>query len=217
MKLPPSVAPIVEKARKIIDQDVIPLEKEMLARPFREMVPALGALRAKVRDQGLWAPPMPTSYGGMGMSLLYFAHLSEVLGRSPLGHYVFNCQAPDIGNMGTLKAGSEEQKKQWLGPLTRGEIRSCFTADRARAHQLEPRDSATAALDGDHYVVNGHKWFTSSADGAAFAIAMVITHPSAPSPYLREPSCRRARPGFASCETSRSWAKREATTRATPR
>lgn len=187
MKVPASVAPIVERARKIIDNDVIPLESQMLSRSFAELLPELRALRSKVKAEGLWAPPMPAAYGGMGMSLLDFAHLSEVLGRSPLGHYVFNCQAPDIGNMEVLlHHGSDEQKKTWLEPLARGDIRSCFAMTEPEHAGSNPvLMSATAVVDGDHYVVHGHKWFTSSAEGAAFAIAMVITHPSAPSPYLR--------------------------------
>src|SRR5262249_34332987 len=116
-----------------------------------------------------------------------FAHISEALGHSPLGHYIFNCQAPDVGNMEILMHhGTAAQKETYLMPLIRGEIRSCFSMTEPEYPGSNPTWMKTAAVkDGDDYVINGHKWFTSAADGAAFAIVMAVTNPEAESPHLR--------------------------------
>ncbi|MFN9942253.1 MAG: acyl-CoA dehydrogenase family protein, partial [bacterium] len=91
------------------------------------MLPAIEELRREAKARGLWAPFLPEELGGAGLGLTDYAHVSEILGRTPLGHYALNCQAPDVGNMELLhQFGTEEQKARWLGPLTRGEIRSCF-------------------------------------------------------------------------------------------
>ena len=115
------------------------------------------------------------------------ASCRERLGRSPLGHYVFGCQAPDAGNMEILhKYGTAEQKATWLEPLARGEIRSCFSMTEPENPGSQP-DAAVVharARDGDDYVIDGHKWFTTAADGAAFAIVMAVTNPDAP-PHAR--------------------------------
>jgi alkylation response protein AidB-like acyl-CoA dehydrogenase len=109
------------------------------------------------------------------------ALVSEELGRSPLGHYVFNCQAPDAGNMEVLQEfGTLAQKEQWLRPLVRGECRSCFAMTEPEFPGSNPVWMATKAVkDGNDYVINGHKWFTSAADGARFAIVMAVTDPDA--------------------------------------
>src|SRR5690606_10579642 len=109
------------------------------------------------------------------------------LGRSPLGHYVFNCQAPDIANMEVLMLyGSEEQKARYLEPLTRGEIRSCFAmTEPAYAGSNLVLMGATAVKEGDDYVINAHKWFTTGAEGASFAIVMALTDPDNPQRHRR--------------------------------
>jgi len=135
---------------------------------------------------GYWCPQIPKDYGGMGLRLLEHGLVSAVLGRSTLGHYVFNCQAPDAGNMEILIAhGTAEQKKNYLEPLLRGEIRSCFAMTEPERPGSNPLwMETTARRDGGHYVLNGHKWFTSAADGAAFAVVMAITNPEA-APHRR--------------------------------
>jgi len=167
--------------RSFIDERAIPLEREFLARPFVELEPKLQQLRAEVKKRGLWAPHLPTDLGGGGLSLTEFAHVSAALGETPIGHYLFNAQAPDIGNCELLHAhGSAEQKKTWLEPLARGEIRSCFAMTEPEFAGSNPVWLATTARrDGDDYVIDGHKWFTSSADGAAFTIVMAVTAPDA--------------------------------------
>ena len=118
----------------------------------------------------------------MGLTLMEHARVSEELGRSPLGHYVFGCQAPDAGNMELLISfGTDEQKKQWLAPLAAGDIRSCFAMtepDRPGSQPDVARDDR--AQEGSDYVIDGHKWFTTGADGAAFSIVMAVTNPEAP-------------------------------------
>ena len=165
---------------------LFPLERELLSRPFSELLPQLRELRAEVKRLGLWAPHLPREMGGLGLTLPEFAHVSAVLGESPIGHYLFNCNAPDIGNQELLLShGSAEQRERWLMPLTRGEIRSCFAMTEPEFAGSNPVWMDTRAVrDGDDYVISGHKWFTSSAQGAAFTIVMAVTAPEAP-PHQR--------------------------------
>lgn len=113
----------------------------------------------------------------MGLGLLEHAFVSEVLGASPLGHYALNTQAPDAGNMEILRDhATPAQRAQFLEPLVRGEIRSCFSMTEPDRPGSNPAWMDTRArLDGDHWVIDGRKWFTSSADGAAFAVVMAVT------------------------------------------
>ena len=172
--------------RAFLEEHAFPMEREFLSRPFKELVPRLAALRGEVKRRGLWAPHLPRELGGLGLPLPEFAEVSAVLGESPIGHYLFNCNAPDIGNQELLIAhGSTEQKQRWLGPLVRGEIRSCFAMTEPEHAGSNPVwMDTTAVRAGDSYVINGHKWFTSSADGAAFTIVMAVTAPDAP-PHQR--------------------------------
>jgi acyl-CoA dehydrogenase len=177
----------LSKIQEFIRAEVYPLEADFLRRPFRELLPALAECRARVKSLGLWAPHLPREYGGLGLSLSEFAHVSEELGRTPLGHYLFNCQAPDIGNMEVLIAhASPAQKETYLLPLVRGEARSCFSMTEPEHAGSNPAwMSTTAVKDGGDYRINGHKWFTSSAEGAAFAVVMAVTNPEAENRYGR--------------------------------
>ncbi|MGH7453963.1 MAG: acyl-CoA dehydrogenase family protein, partial [bacterium] len=168
-------------------EEVYPLEQNFLRKRFRELLPVLQRKREQVKALDLWTPHLPKEYGGLGLSLAEFAHLSEEMGRTPLGHFVFNCQAPDISNMEILLAhGTDEQKQTYLLPLIRGEIRSCFSMTEPEFPGSNPTWMNTTAIkDGNDYIINGHKWFTSSADGAAFAIVMAITNQEAESPHQR--------------------------------
>lgn len=172
---------ILGRIRGLMEQEAYPLESDVARRGFKAMLPQLRAAREKVKEAGLWCPQIPKEYGGMGLTLEEHGLVSEVLGRSPLGHYLFNCQAPDAGNMEILmQYGTDEQKERYLGPLLRGEIRSCFSMTEPDLPGSNPTWLATTAeKDGDDYVINGHKWFTSSADGAEFAIVMAVTNPEA--------------------------------------
>ncbi len=161
-------------------------ERAFLTQPFATVLPQLDALRGEVQARGLWAPHLPVAWGGRGLALPAFAQVSEALGRTPIGHYLFNCQAPDVGNMELLLAhGTPAQQEQWLRPLAGGAIRSCFSMTEPENPGSNPTWLATTARrDGDSYVIDGHKWFTSAADGAAFAIVMAVTDPDAP-PHAR--------------------------------
>ncbi len=183
----PRMDALLAQVRRFVQEELIPLEHAFLNRPFRELLPTLQAKRQQVKEMGLWAPHLPQEYGGLGLSLTQFARVSEELGRTPLGHYVFNCQAPDIGNMELLlEHGTPEQKERWLLPLARGEIRSCFSMTEPEHAGSNPTWlSTTAVKDGGDYVINGHKWYTTSADGAAFAIVMAVTNPEAGNRHQR--------------------------------
>ena len=178
---------ILSRLREFLIAEAYPLEREFLSRPFRDLLPVLQTKREQVKAMGLWTPHLPQEYGGLSLSLSEFAHVSEELGRTPIGHYLFNCQAPDIGNMEVLMAhATPAQKELYLWPLIRGQVRSCFSMTEPEHPGSNPTWMSTTAIrDGDDYVINGHKWFTSSADGAQFAIVMAITDAEAANPYRR--------------------------------
>lgn len=167
--------------REFVREELFPLEKEFLADGFKALEPKLQQKRQKVKGLGLWLPQVPQEYGGMGLTLFEHGLVSQELGQTPIGHYVFNCQAPDAGNMEILlEHGTPEQKEEYLMPLLRGEIRSCFSMTEPEHAGSNPTMmSTTAVREGDSYIIDGHKWFTSSADGAAFAVVMAITNPEA--------------------------------------
>jgi acyl-CoA dehydrogenase len=179
---PESVRPLLGRVEKFVADTVIPAEREVLERGFGASAGLLAEMRAEVKAQGMWAPQLPKDIGGLGLSLVEHGLVSERLGRSPLGHYVFGCQAPDAGNAEILhRYGTPAQKAKWLEPLARGEIRSCFSMTEPENPGSNPTIlSCSARREGEQYVVDGHKWFTTSADGAAFAIVMAVTNPEAP-------------------------------------
>jgi alkylation response protein AidB-like acyl-CoA dehydrogenase len=179
---PESVRPLLDRIERFVADHVVPAERDVLGRGFTAAAPLLAELRARVKREQLWAPQLPHELGGLGLGLVDHALVSERLGRSPLGHFVFGCQAPDAGNIEILhKYGTPAQRERWLAPLARGDIRSCFSMTEPENPGSNPTLlSCSARRDGDHYVIDGHKWFTSSADGAAFAIVMAVTNPDAP-------------------------------------
>ena len=144
--------------------------------------PVLKEIRAKAKEIGLWNLFLPDNEYGAGLNNLEYAPLCEIMGRSPMASRAFNCNAPDTGNMEILaEFGTPEQKKQWLEPLLEGETRSCFSMTEPEVSGADPTGLRTRAeLDGDEWVINGHKWFTSGAVGAKFAIVMAVTDPKAP-------------------------------------
>ena len=180
--IPDRTKELLARVRDLMETIVYPLEREVLAGELRDHLPRLREAREEVKRRGLWCPQMPEELGGMGLSFRDHALVSEELGRSPIGHYVCNCQAPDAGNMEILeKYGSDAQKERWLRPLVDGAIRSCFSMTEPDRSGSNPTWLDTrAVLDGDEWVIDGRKWFTSSADGAAFAIVMAVTDPEAP-------------------------------------
>jgi acyl-CoA dehydrogenase len=184
--IPEPTRALLDTMRAFVDREVVPLEAAFLSRGFGAVEADLRAVREKVKAAGLWLPQAPKDLGGLGLSLVDHGLVSEVLGRSPLGHYAFGCEAPDAGNLEILhKFGTPEQKARWMAPLARGESRSCFSMTEPDNPGSNPtRLSLLARRDGDDYVLDGRKWFTSSADGAAFAIVMAVTNEGA-APHLR--------------------------------
>ena len=178
---------LVSRYQAFLKEFIYPIEKDIIYGSFKSHLPKLRELRALAKSKGLFTPHLSVDEGGLGLSLPEFARISEVLGTSPLGHYVFNCNAPDIGNMELMHAfASPFLKETFLKPLQRGEIRSCFSMTEPEHAGSNPIHMSTkAVLEGDEYVINGHKWFTTAADGAQFTIVMAITNPEAENVYQR--------------------------------
>ena len=181
------VRPLLKRVREFVQTELIPLEDGFSHQNLKAFIPILDQKRQEVKAAGLWGLHLSKADGGHGLTLCEFGQISEALAHAPFfGHYVFGCQAPDIGNTELLhKFASDELKERYLKPLMAGEIRSCFSMTEPDFAGSNPTRMATLALqDGDEYVINGRKWFTSSADGAAFAVVMAVTNPDA-APHQR--------------------------------
>jgi len=178
--------------RRFMDEYVYPAEKtyveqmEGLADPHAEP-PVMAELRARAKGLGLWNLFLPDDEWGAGLTNLEYTPLCEIMGRSLIGARVFNCQAPDTGNAEILlEFGTDEQKERWLRPLLEGDIRSCFSMTEPGVSGADPTGlRTTARRDGDQYVIDGLKWFTTGAIGAEFAIVMAATNPEA-GPFERQ-------------------------------
>ncbi|HWC49346.1 MAG TPA: acyl-CoA dehydrogenase family protein [Solirubrobacterales bacterium] len=189
----PEVAQLRERVLDFMDAEIYPQEREIMEALDAEVGPGvpypqnLAAVREKAKGEGLWNLFMPDERFGPGLTNWEYGLLCEEMGRSPMAApMAFNCSAPDTGNMEILaEHGTEEQRERWLEPLLEGRIRSCFSMTEPEVSGSDPTLlQARAELDGDEWVVNGHKWFTSGAVGADLAIAMVVTDPDA-HPYGR--------------------------------
>jgi acyl-CoA dehydrogenase len=189
----PEVAELRERVLDFIDEEIYPRERELMEALDAEVAPGvpypqnLTAVREKAKTEGLWNLFMPDERFGPGLKNWEYGLLCEEMGRSPMAApMAFNCAAPDTGNMEILaEHGTAEQRERWLEPLMEGRIRSCFSMTEPEVSGSDPTLlQAKATLDGDEWIVEGHKWFTSGAVGAELAIAMVVTDPDAP-PYAR--------------------------------
>lgn len=181
------VRPLLAQVRHFVETELIPLEDGFSHHNLSAILPILDQKRQRVKAAGLWGLHLAEEEGGHGLTLCEFGQISEALAHAPFfGHYVFGCQAPDIGNTELLnKFASAELKERYLKPLMAGEIRSCFSMTEPEFAGSNPTRMATLAVrEGDEYVINGRKWFTSSADGAAFAVVMAVTNPDA-APHQR--------------------------------
>jgi acyl-CoA dehydrogenase len=138
---------LLDRIKEFLRVQVYPLEQDFLRSPFRELTSALAAKREQVKSMGLWAPHLPKEHGGLGLTLSEFALVSEELGRTPIGHYLFNCQAPDIGNMEILmEHGTADQQERYFAPLARGELRSCFSMTEPEHPGSNPTWMSTTAV-----------------------------------------------------------------------
>jgi alkylation response protein AidB-like acyl-CoA dehydrogenase len=179
-------AELRERLLRFMDDHIYPNEAALLDHehgPDRWQPAALvETLKEKARQQGLWNLFLPESEHGAGLSNLDYAHLCEIMGRSPFAPEVFNCAAPDTGNMEVLaRYGTEEQKSRWLLPLLAGEIRSCFSmTEPAVASSDATNIECSIRRDGDDYVIKGRKWWSSGAMDPRCRIAIVMgkTDPS---------------------------------------
>ncbi len=174
-----------ERVRSFMDEHVYPNEQALLAEDDRADA-LIAELQQEARDAGLWAPHLPPDAGGTGSGFIEYAYLNEEIGRSFIAQLVFGCQAPDAGNSEILQLfGTPEQKQQFLEPLVAGETRSFFGMTEPENAGSDPTKlDSRAVRDGDDWVINAHKWFSSAADGAGFAILMAVTDPDAP-PHRR--------------------------------
>ena len=163
-----------------MDEHVYPNEAA-IEREDDDSFALLEELRGRAREAGLWAPHVPPEAGGTGLGFLYYACLNEEIGRSLYAQLVFGCQAPDAGNAEILHLfGTDAQKERFLRPLVAGESRSFFAMTEPDVAGSDPTLLRTRAVrDGDEWVIDGHKWFSSGADGADFAIVFAITDPEA--------------------------------------
>ncbi len=179
-------AQIQRQLERFMDEFVYPAERvaaeqvEASGNPHHK--PEIVAeLAKKARKLGLWNLFLPDAEHGAGLTNLEYAPLCEIMGRSAIAPRIFNCAAPDTGNMEILaEFGSDAQKKKYLKPLLEGKIRSCFSMTEPEVSSADPTQLTTLAKrDGDAYVLNGHKWFTTGAIGSEFAIVMAVTDPAA--------------------------------------
>ncbi len=191
--LSPRCEELRERIRAFQEEHVYPNEAEALKALDDEVRPGvpypeiLVEIRERAKADGLWNFFLADEKHGGGLTNWEYGVLCEEMGRSPaVAPMAFNCSAPDTGNMEILvDHGTNEQQETWLQPLLEGEIRSCFSMTEPEVSGSDPTTLQTRAeLDGDEWVINGHKWFTSGAVGASLAIVMVVTEPEA-HPYAR--------------------------------
>ncbi|MGI8461535.1 MAG: acyl-CoA dehydrogenase family protein [Solirubrobacterales bacterium] len=191
--LSPRCEELLERIRAFQDEHVYPIEAEAMRALDDEVKPGVAYpeilvdVRERAKSEGLWNLFLAEEEHGAGLTNWEYGALCEEMGRSPaIAPMAFNCAAPDTGNMEILvDHGTDEQKERWLERLLEGEIRSCFSMTEPEVSGSDPTTLQTRAeLDGDEWVLNGHKWFTSGAVGASLAIVMCVTDPDA-HPYAR--------------------------------
>lgn len=183
-----------DRVVRFMDEHIYPLEAEY-GRHVEEAggwttPPVLDVLKAKARAEGLWNLFFPDDEIGVGLSNLEYAPLAEIMGRVAWASEVFNCSAPDTGNMEVLaRYGTEEQKELYLKPMLDGEIRSCFSMTEPGVASSDATNiECHIQRDGDEYVINGRKWFSSgfSHERCKFAIVMGKTDPDNPNRYAQQ-------------------------------
>jgi acyl-CoA dehydrogenase len=171
-ELPPEIADVQARVAKFVREEVLPMESA--AEGSFDAV--LERLRGAAQTAGLWNPHLPAEYGGLGLSPLGMAVVSQECGASALASLALNAMAPDEGNMHLLlAAGTQAQRERYLRPLADGAVRSCFAMTERTAGSDPAGVRTSARRDGDGWVLNGEKWFITGAMGAAFAIVVALT------------------------------------------
>ncbi len=171
----------LEWMRGFVREEVFPLETLDLT--YDQVRVLIRPLQEQVKAEGLWAAHLPPALGGMGFGQVRLGLMHEILGQSPLAPVVFGNNAPDSGNaellaVGIEASGNEAQREQWLQPLLDGELRSAFSMTEPDTAGSDPTLLKTSAVrDGEEWVINGHKWFTSNGSVADFLIVMAVTNP----------------------------------------
>jgi acyl-CoA dehydrogenase len=167
-------------AREFVREEIWPLETVFAELDQDALRAAYAPLREAVKRQGLWACHLPPEHGGQGFGQVKLGLLHEILGTSILAPEAFGCQAPDSGNSEILAlVGTDAQKEQWLEPLLAGDLHSAFSMTEPGAGADPTLLSTSAVKDGDEWVINGHKWFSSNASIADFLIVMAVSNPEA--------------------------------------
>ncbi|MFZ8974318.1 MAG: acyl-CoA dehydrogenase family protein [Pseudomonadales bacterium] len=197
LDIPERLIPVRDKIDQFVRERIDPLTEEYYDeinvgdrwQLTDRQLEILDGLKAQAKEAGLWNFFLPASQGGAGVTNLEYAHLAEVMARNPIASEIFNCAAPDTGNMEVLERyGSEEQKKTWLEPLLEGKIRSAFAMTEPGVASSDATNIATTAvLDGDEWLINGEKHYISGAGDprCKVMITMVVTNPDAPK-HLRQ-------------------------------
>jgi acyl-CoA dehydrogenase len=178
LKLPDELTSLRQRIRDIMEEHVLPNEQTIVDEDRKGSWDTLRQLQATVRKEGLWAPHLPKEYGGRGLGVMGMCVLFREMGRSLVGPRVFNCDAPDQGNMDLLiRTASDSMKDRYLTPLCAAEITSAFAmTEPAPGAGADPGNLRTRAhQDGDDWVINGHKWYTTGGGKAAFLIVMART------------------------------------------
>jgi acyl-CoA dehydrogenase len=190
----PKVQDLQKRLTAFMEEHVYPNEakyKKHCEGPHRwQPVPVIEELKPRARAAGLWNLFLPASERGAGLTNLEYAPLCEIMGRSPLGPEVFNCSAPDTGNMEVLERyGSPELKEHWLKPLLAGEIRSCFAMTEPQVASSDATNIESSIVrDGDEYVINGHKWWSSGAGDPSCKVAIFMGKTDAAAPKHKQQS-----------------------------
>jgi acyl-CoA dehydrogenase len=188
--LPPDVEAVRLRVREFMDTEVRPAEEKLYANApngepaRRDVVSMIVELRQRARECEVWLPHMPVEWGGLGLGITAMAFVSAEAARTNFGPFVLNAQAPDEGNQHTLlHHATPEQQEKYLRPSVEGRVRSCFAMTEPEVAGSDPTGiRTTAVLDGDEWLINGHKWFISGARGAGFAILIAKTDPDADPP-----------------------------------
>ncbi|MFP6622429.1 MAG: acyl-CoA dehydrogenase family protein [Myxococcota bacterium] len=179
-EVPEHVQPIRERVRRFIETEVYPVESALEERGSEASREAIGGLMAKAKEQGLWALGHPKEIGGQGLPFLDYVYINEVVGRSELATVALGTHSLQDSIMLNLHA-SPKWRDTYLKPLVEGEVFPSFAMTEPDVASSDPTQLRThAELDGDQWVINGHKWFTSGADRAAYTTVMVRTEPDAP-------------------------------------